>query len=92
MSDDAAGQLGYAEAMEELEAILDELEGDDLDIDVLADRVRRAGELIKACRTRIARAQADVDQIVADLEEFEDLGDEGDEADDEADGDVDADG
>jgi len=80
MSHDAVDQVGYAEAMEELEAILDELEGDDLDVDVLADRVRRASELIKACRTRIARAQADVDQIVTDLEEFEDLDDEGDDA------------
>ena len=87
MSDDSADQLGYAEAMEELESILDELEGDDLDVDVLADRVRRASELIKACRTRIARAQADVDQIVTDLEEFEDVDEEGDDAvEDEPDG------
>ena len=63
--------LGYAEAMAELEGILDELEGDDLDVDVLAERVRRASELLTACRTRIARAQADVDRIVTDLEEFE---------------------
>ena len=84
MSDDAADQLGYADAMEELEAILDELEGDDLDVDVLADRVRRASELIRACRARIARAQADVDQIVTDLEEFEDVEPEdSEEADDE---------
>jgi exodeoxyribonuclease VII small subunit len=64
-------ELGYAEAMAELEGILDELEGDDLDVDVLAERVRRASELLTACRTRIARAQADVDRIVTDLEEFE---------------------
>lgn len=63
--------LGYAEAMAELEGILDELEGDDLDVDVLAERVRRASELLTACRGRIARAQADVDRIVTDLEEFE---------------------
>jgi exodeoxyribonuclease VII small subunit len=56
---------GYAEA------ILEELEGDQLDVDVLAERVRRASELIKSCRTRIARAQADVDKIVTDLEAFE---------------------
>ena len=62
---------GYAEAMTELEAILEELEGDQLDVDVLAERVRRASELIKSCRTRIARAQADVDKIVTDLEAFE---------------------
>ena len=60
---------GYAEAMAELEGILDELEGDDLDIDVLADRVKRASELIALCRARIARAQTDVDRIVVDLEE-----------------------
>jgi exodeoxyribonuclease VII small subunit len=63
---------GYAEAMAELEEILDELEGDALDVDVLAERVRRASELIAVCRTRIARAQADVDAIVADLADDED--------------------
>ena len=71
--DDGAGggDLGYAEAMTELEGILEELEGDHLDVDVLAERVRRASELIKSCRGRIARAQADVDKIVSDLEAFE---------------------
>lgn len=62
---------GYGEAMEELEAILAELEGDDLDVDVLAARVQRASELLKTCRERIVRAQQDVDRIVADLEEVE---------------------
>lgn len=63
--------IGYADAMRELEDILEELEGDDLDVDVLADRVRRASELIKLCRGRITRAQDDVARIVADLEELE---------------------
>jgi exodeoxyribonuclease VII small subunit len=72
----AADSLGYAEAMEELEEILEELEGDQLDVDVLAVRVQRAGELIKACKARITRAQADVDRIVTDLEEFEASGDD----------------
>ena len=62
--------IGYADAMAELGEILDELERDDLDVDVLADRVKRASELIKLCRTRIARAEADVDKIVSDLESF----------------------
>ena len=70
-TDDGSGDLGYAEAMTELEGILDELEGDHLDVDVLAERVRRAAELIKLCRTRIARAQEDVNRIVTDLEVFE---------------------
>jgi exodeoxyribonuclease VII small subunit len=69
--DDDGGDLGYAEAMTELEGILGELEGDHLDVDVLAERVRRASELIKLCRTRIGRAQDDVNRIVTDLEAFE---------------------
>ncbi|MGH9027771.1 MAG: exodeoxyribonuclease VII small subunit [Acidimicrobiia bacterium] len=85
-------ETGYAEAMAELEGILDELEGDHLDVDVLADRVRRASELIKVCRTRISRAQADVDRIVTDLEAFEreldgEAAEEDEELDEEGDGD-----
>ena len=63
-------EIGYADAMAELNVILAELEREDLDVDVLAERVRRAGELIVACRARIARAESDVEGIVADLESF----------------------
>jgi exodeoxyribonuclease VII small subunit len=74
--------IGYADAMAELERILAELEGDHLDVDVLAERVRRASELIKLCRGRIARAQDDVAKIVTDLEAFElELDHAGDDAD-----------
>jgi exodeoxyribonuclease VII small subunit len=64
-------EIGYADAMRELDDILEELERDDLDVDVLATRVQRASELIQLCRTRIARAQADVDRVVTDLESLQ---------------------
>ena len=64
-------ESGYAEAMAELEDILEELEGDDLDVDVLAERVRRASALIEICRDRISNARADVDAIVVSLESLE---------------------
>jgi exodeoxyribonuclease VII small subunit len=67
MTDD---EVGYAEAMAELEGILDQLDRDDLDVDLLADHVKRASELIALCRSRIVRAQTDVDRIVVDLESF----------------------
>jgi exodeoxyribonuclease VII small subunit len=66
-----ASEPGYGEAMAELDAILVELEGDELDVDVLAERVQRASELLKLCRARIVRAQRDVDRIVTDLEDFD---------------------
>ncbi len=64
-------EIGYADAMRELDDILEELERDDLDVDVLAVRVQRASELIQLCRGRIARAQADVDRVVTDLESLD---------------------
>jgi exodeoxyribonuclease VII small subunit len=73
---DGAGEIGYADAMAELGDILAELERDDLDVDVLAARVRRAGELITLCRARIARAQADVEGIVTTLDSFSAVGEE----------------
>ncbi len=69
MTDDGE-VIGYADAMRELDRILDELERDDLDVDVLAVRVRRARDLVELCRSRITRAQDDVTRIVADLEGF----------------------
>lgn len=63
-----ASQLGYAEALEELETILAALERDDVDVDVLAERVRRAAELISVCRDRIGRARVEVERVVVDLD------------------------
>jgi exodeoxyribonuclease VII small subunit len=60
--------LGYADAMRELDAILAELEADDVDVDRLAERVARAAALIELCRGRIEAARVDVTRIVSDLE------------------------
>ena len=70
MADDPAAEpeLGYAEALAELEAILDEIEDDAVDVDVLAARVQRAAVLLRACRSRIAAAKVEVEAIVAELE------------------------
>lgn len=67
----AKKQPGYAEALVELEEILEQLEGDDLDVDQLAALVGRASELLIACRSSITRAQEDVDRIVKELDELE---------------------
>lgn len=60
-------ELTYAQAVEELDAILEDLERDDLDVDHLAGTVARAAELIRECRSRIAATRFKVDRIVADL-------------------------
>ena len=61
-------QIGYADAMSELQQILGELEAEDIDIDVLAAKVERAAELIRVCRGRINDAEVRVKEIVAGLD------------------------
>ncbi len=60
--------IGYADAMDELEQILRDLEGDDLDVDMLAARVERASFLIGLCRKRIGAARVQVERVVANLD------------------------
>ena len=61
-------ELGYAEAVSELEEILAQLDGDDVDVDRLAAQVRRAADLITLCRDRLTAARLEVTRIVADLD------------------------
>ncbi len=60
--------LPYADALAELEQILDELEAGSADVDALTSRVARAAELIALCRDRIGAARLEIEQIVAGLE------------------------
>ncbi|CAN5804969.1 hypothetical protein BH24ACT3_BH24ACT3_19230 [soil metagenome] len=62
-----AAPPGYAAAMAELDAILDELEDEAIDVYVLAVKVRRAAELVRLCRSRIDAARVEVEQIVTEL-------------------------
>lgn len=62
------GDVGYADAIDELDGILRELESSDVDVDRLADRVARAADLIALCRDRIGRARVRIDEVIADLD------------------------
>ena len=57
-------QTGYAEALQELQAILPELEGETVDVDVLAVRVARADELLTLCRERLEAASVQIEKVV----------------------------
>lgn len=64
----------FREAVDELEAILERIESEEIDIDQLATELRRAAVLLDLCRIKIRKAELEVTQIVQSL-------DEGDEAD-----------
>ncbi len=77
MTDKINESIGYAAALGELDGILRELEGSDVDVDRLADRVTRAAELIALCRDRIGNARLRIDEVIADLDAASGLGEAG---------------
>jgi exodeoxyribonuclease VII small subunit len=66
-------EIGYQDALAELDQILDELDGDTVDVDRLGARVKRAAELIALCRGRIASARVEIESVVADLDRLDDI-------------------
>jgi len=67
-TDEPPEPLAYLVALDELDAILGELEEPGVDVDRLAERVRRASELIALCRERISAARLEVEEIVAEAD------------------------
>jgi len=57
----------YSAAVEELDEILAAIERDEVDVDVLSQKVARAVDLVRYCRERIAAAEIEVERVVADL-------------------------
>ena len=76
---------GYVQAMREVDAIILEIDSNNVDIDVLAEKIKRASFLVAWCNERIKATEVVVDEIVADIDlaEFDDNEDEHDEEDDD---------
>ncbi len=68
LHDGSGSPLPYGDAVQELELILAELEASTVDVDHLAERVRRAAELVRYCRQRLDVVRSDVAEVVEDLE------------------------
>ena len=61
-------ELSFSQALEQLEEILHRIEGEEIDIDQLAEELRRGAALLDLCRGKIRRAEVEVTQIVQSLE------------------------
>ena len=60
-------ELKYEEAMNELETIVSGIEGENITIDELSSKVKRATELIKICKTKLYKTEEDVKKVLGDL-------------------------
>ncbi len=61
-------KLTYTTAITELESIVQDIESGEIDVDVLAAKVKRASELIKYCKDRLRNTQKEVEKILVDIE------------------------
>ncbi len=59
--------IKYGEAVEELNGILSELESESIDVDDVAQKVKKAIELIKLCREKITNTELEVGKIVKEF-------------------------
>lgn len=55
---------GYAEAIAEIEQILESFNSEQVDIDSLAAQVKRATELIAMCREKLRKAEEEVATVL----------------------------
>lgn len=60
--------LNYELAYEELARIAGEIETESVSVDVLADRVKRASELIAFCQTKLRSTETEVNKIIKQME------------------------
>ncbi len=59
----------YTEALHELETIVQQIENEEVSVDTLSEKVKRAALLIKTCKETLQTTQEEVAQILKELNE-----------------------
>ena len=60
----AKEEIKYEDAVRQLEQIVEQMENNELDIDVMGDRLKKAQKLIKLCRDKLTKADQEVKKIL----------------------------
>jgi len=61
-------ELTYEAAYAELKQIAAEIENESVSVDVLAEKVKRASELIAFCQTKLRSTEQEVNNIIKQME------------------------
>ena len=61
-------QTSYESAYAELQKIAKEIETETVSVDVLAERVKRAAELISFCQEKLRKTEVEVGKIIEQME------------------------
>ena len=60
-------ELTYSAAFEELKEIVNQLESDDISVDELTEKMKRATVLMKVCRDKLTKTEEEVNKTIAEL-------------------------
>jgi len=63
--------LRYRDALRELEQIISSLENEEVDVDELAEKVKRARELIDFLKSKLKKVQDEVQNTLNDLDDHD---------------------
>ena len=61
-------ELTYSQALAELEKIISRIESEVVDVDALAEQVKRASVLIRFCRGKLQSTEEDVKKVLSEME------------------------
>lgn len=56
--------LKYEEAVRQLEDIVSKMENDELDIDQLSSQLKQAQQLVKLCKDKLTKTDADIKKLL----------------------------
>jgi exodeoxyribonuclease VII small subunit len=59
-------ELKYEAAIAELQSIVHKMENDELDIDQMAEQLKRAQQLIKHCKDKLTKTDAEIKKILTE--------------------------
>ena|GEM_PF-469427 len=62
-------EMTYSQALHELEKIVAEIESEEVEIDLLAEKIKRASDLISLCRRKLKAADEEVKKVLSAMDE-----------------------
>ncbi|SMO80953.1 Exodeoxyribonuclease VII small subunit [Saccharicrinis carchari] len=62
-------KVSYVDAIAEIENILEKIEDNSLDVDELAEQVKRVSVLLKICKEKLHNTEIEVENILKEIEE-----------------------
>lgn len=67
----AAKKETYSQAMERLEKIVRQIDNNELDIDILSEKIKEANEIIAFCTGKLTKADEEVEKLLQEKRQSE---------------------